>query len=64
MRTKERFIEELKQYAKKETMDDLLERGEEVYPDDFAGGNIDDAYNSGFNHGQTMLAREVLYFLN
>lgn len=32
--------------------------------DDFAGGNVDDAYNGGVYAGQTYLAREILDGLN
>lgn len=63
MKDKDLFIQELKTEAAKETIDDLLERGEDVVIDDFAGGNVDDAYNAGWNDGRASLAREVLHFL-
>lgn len=28
--------------------------------DDYAGGNVDDAYQCGYEHGEIMLARELL----
>ena len=28
--------------------------------DDYAGGNVDDAYNGGANDGRVLLARELL----
>jgi hypothetical protein len=33
---------------------------EDLCVDDYAGGNIDDAFQGGQNSGQTELAREVL----
>lgn len=32
--------------------------------DDFAGGNIDDAYNIGSEDGETSLARQILTDMN
>ena len=34
---------------------------DEFCADDFAAGNIDDAYNGGFSDGQIELARDILY---
>ena len=31
--------------------------------DDYAGGNVDDAYYGGSNDGETLLARELLVLL-
>lgn len=33
---------------------------EEFQPDDYAGGNIDDAYSGGYSDGQIELARQIL----
>lgn len=33
---------------------------DEFMPDDYAGGNIDDAYYGGVSDGEILLAREIL----
>jgi len=60
MKTKEEFIEELKKLSVRETIMDMIKDGEDVVIDDFAGGNVDDAYFSGVSDGKADLAREVL----
>lgn len=50
------FIEKLKAQAKRVAWID----DEEFMPDDYAGGNIDDAYNGGSEDGETTMARQVL----
>ncbi len=35
----------------------------EFMPDDYAGGNIDDAYNGGVSDGEILMARVVLGWL-
>ena len=62
MKSKEEFIEELKKYAQRETLNDLADAGENVCIDDFAGGNLDDAYWTGYKDAETELARKVLKF--
>jgi hypothetical protein len=57
------LVEKLKKLTREETIGDLIEAGEDVCIDDFAGGNVDDAYWSGFNDGRVVLAREILNFL-
>lgn len=32
---------------------------EDLQPDDFAGGNIDDAYSAGFNHGYAYALQSI-----
>lgn len=54
------LIESLKKLAAEETLDDLIDKGEDVCVDDFAGGNVDDAYSTGYNDGQVALARDIL----
>lgn len=51
------YIDQLKALAKRSAgwVDD-----EEFMVDDYAGGNIDDAYQLGEQHGATQLAREIL----
>jgi hypothetical protein len=55
-------VRKLEKIAKKNTCQDVAEEeGEEffnVY--DVAGGNIDDAYQAGYDDGQIELAREML----
>jgi hypothetical protein len=57
--------------AMNEQMKELLERlakrkcwfdddKDDVIVEDYAGGNVDDAYNGGYHAGQTRLARELL----
>lgn len=50
----------LEPVAGKSTWDDRMEEDEDVYVDDFAGGNIDDAYSGGCHSGRVDLAREIL----
>lgn len=61
----EDFIQKLKTLAAKNTWEDLSENdGDEYFnPDDYAGGNIDDAYAGGVRTGEIELAREVLMAL-
>lgn len=48
-----KFLENL---ASKESWEDEPD----FIVDDFAGGNVDDAYDGGFRSGRTILAREIL----
>lgn len=55
--------EDLKEYlqkiaSKRSWMDKMLEKN--LIIDDFAGGNIDDAYYGGVDDGEIGLAREIL----
>jgi membrane protein implicated in regulation of membrane protease activity len=63
MNSQEKMVEELRKLAKAETIGDLRDVGEDVVIDDYAGGNVDDAYWTGYNDGMTELARKVLVFL-
>lgn len=55
-------IEELKsllqEIANQPSWDDELDRGYSIV-EDFAGGNVDDAYEAGKRAGRVELAREI-----
>jgi hypothetical protein len=55
-----KMLEELKDLASEKTIGDEQEAGEDVVVDDYAGGNVDDAYWKGHNDGQIDLARQLL----
>lgn len=52
-------IARLKELARAQPWDEH-EDGEDVVIDDFAGGNVDDAFDGGMRAGETYLAREIL----
>ena len=54
------MIERLKVLAKKKVWDDKLTTDGKCIVDDFAGGNVDDAYGGGYESGLTVMARDVL----
>jgi len=54
----EKLIERLKKLAERRVWADGFTG--ETYIDDYAGGNIDDAYYGGENSGETILARSIL----
>jgi len=56
---KQEIVEKLKGIADKKAWSD----DEDFMPDDYAGGNIDDAYYGGENDGRISLAREILELL-
>ena len=58
----ERMIEKLKNLAKSDCYYD--DETEDKMVDDYAGGNIDDAFSYGETAGEVMLAREVLKALD
>jgi hypothetical protein len=60
MATKEELVEYLKKFAAGDTIYDKVMAGEDVVVDDYAGGNVDDAYWKGHFDGQTDLARDIL----
>lgn len=65
METKEKIIDILIKVAEKKTCRDIsLEEGDYFNIDDFAGGNIDDAYNLGLQDGEIELARRILQFFD
>lgn len=51
-------VAKLKQLAEQSCWDDAFT--DDTVVDDFAGGNVDDAYNGGERTGQVLLAREIL----
>ena len=53
-----KLIEQLKKLAEKRTWADGLDA--DTIIDDYAGGNIDDAYYGGERAGETSLARSIL----
>jgi hypothetical protein len=53
------IIDWLKTYAQKKALYD----NEMFMVDDYAGGNIDDAYSMGCDDGEIGLARDILYKL-
>ena len=59
----EKMIEELKTLAAKSTWEELSEKdGDEFFnPDDYAGGNIDDAYSGGKRDGEIDHDHNLLY---
>ena len=58
----EEMIQTLKALARGECYYD--DEDEDKVIDDYAGGNIDDAFYSGEHAGEVMLARKVLNALN
>lgn len=54
------FIAKLQTLAKRKTWDE----DEDFDPQDFSGGNFDDAYSAGVRGGETILAQEILEALN
>lgn len=56
----EQLIERLKSLAKRKCWSDKLNTSNDCIINDLAGGNIDDAYDGGYNSGEIGLAREVL----
>lgn len=55
----EEMFSRLKKLASEECWDDEIQSGETIV-DDFAGGNIDEAYSGGFSSGEVSIAREIL----
>lgn len=57
----EKLIEELRVIARMKTVEDAADADDEDFNvDDYAGGNIDDAYEHGYNTGRVDTARLVL----
>jgi hypothetical protein len=63
---KDDTITELKKLAEKQTWEELSKtHGNEYFdPNDYAGGNMDDAYAGGLMDGEITLAREILALEN
>jgi hypothetical protein len=55
----EELIERLKKVASERTWADGLEEPDTII-DDYAGGNIDDAYYGGERSGEASMARSIL----
>ncbi len=56
------MIERLKALARRECFHD--DEDPDVIVDDYAGGNVDDAFYAGEHAGEVMLARDVLTAMN
>ena len=54
------MVAKLISLAKDKTIYDNEDEDEDVVIDDFAGGNVDDAYNIGQSDGEIYLARRIL----
>lgn len=54
------YIEKLKETAARQCWEDV----EDLEVDDYAGGNIDDAYSGGYRAGEVMMARDILSALD
>lgn len=54
----EQMISRLKELAQRECYHD--NEDDDVVVEDYAGGNVDDAFDLGERAGETMLARDVL----
>lgn len=55
------LVQKLKHLAEMRCwMDALQDEDEDSCVDDFAGGNVDDAYEGGYRSGETDMARYVL----
>ena len=60
----EKIIEKLEKLAVKECwLDDMKKEKYSSGVNDYAGGNIDDAFTGGINCGEIILAREILELL-
>ena len=55
----EKLLKCFKDLAEKRTWADGMEDGVTII-DDYAGGNMDDAYYGGYRAGETSLARSIL----
>lgn len=59
----EQFIEKLKTIAKHKSWEDkMIEKDKMV--ENFAGSNVDDAFDGGYRSGETAMARSILKELN
>lgn len=55
-----KLLSHLESLAKKNCWHDRLDEDSDAIVDDFAGGNVDDAYWGGLDAGEILMAREVL----
>jgi len=60
MKMNEEMIEKLKKIARRTAWSDE----EDFVVDDYAGGNVDDAYSGGERDGEIQLARVILHSMN
>jgi hypothetical protein len=60
----EKFMAKLIKLSIEETIVDDMCKNPDVIIDDYAGGNIDDAYYRGADDGEINMAREILSELN
>lgn len=58
------FIERLRNIANAKGWSDAMSEDPGCIIDDFAGGNIDDAYYGGTRDGEIMLARDIVALLD
>ena len=56
-------VTELKVFLQKTAGKAAWQDDKEFVPDDYAGGNIDDAYNGGVSDGEILVCREILELL-
>jgi FKBP-type peptidyl-prolyl cis-trans isomerase (trigger factor) len=56
----EKTIERLKKLAKQETWADAMKKDNDVLVVDFAGTNVDDAFEGGVDVGNTEIARLII----
>lgn len=58
MNIDDKLVERLKKFARKECYHDNDDDSKCI--DDYAGGNVDDAFSEGEHSGEVMLARDIL----
>lgn len=58
------FLEQLRNIANAKSWSDKMLEDPSCLIDDFAGGNIDDAYYGGTRDGEIQLARDILALLD
>jgi len=56
-------VTQLKEFLQKIADKTAWQDDKEFIPDDYAGGNIDDAYNGGVSDGEILMAKEILGWL-
>lgn len=54
------MLNRLRAMADRVTLADRADKGEDANPQDYSGGNFDDAWSGGEQDGETHLAREIL----
>jgi len=59
---KDETIKLLKKLAERKSLFDRMLGEEDCVVDDYAGGNVDDAYEYGETDGEIYLAREILKY--